>query len=246
VNNQINIGVVVPCYNEEKRLDIAVFKAYINQFNHHVFCFVNDGSSDQTKELLDNLKIELNHQIEVVHLPNNSGKAEAVRQGLLHLLSSKKMDFMGYMDADLATPLEEIHEIENIILQKNKSIVFGSRIIHLGAKIKRKFMRYFLGRVFATIVSQTILKLPIYDTQCGFKFFSTELLPAILNQPFQSKWFFDIEIFQRIAKNKGRQYVIDHGYEYFLNTWEDKGDTKLKISDFIKTPFELIKLKMNN
>ncbi len=239
----MKIGVVIPCYNEEKRLNSKEFSTFISQNENFVFCFVNDGSSDNTPHLLSDMKDTNPSKVEIIHLLKNRGKAEAVRNGLLLLAKDSSIDFIGYMDADLATPLLELHSIMSIIATKNKKVVFGSRIIHLGAKVKRNFFRFIFGRIFATIVSRWILELPIYDTQCGFKFFEKGDLSALIQDPFKSKWFFDIEIFKRFNLKYGKDYLNENGYECFLETWEDKLGTKLTIFDFLKTPIELIKLK---
>ena len=84
-------------------------------------------------------------------------------------------DFIGYLDADLATPIEEIDNLLNIIkTDSKKEVVFASRIQLIGNEIKRNFFRHFIGRIFATCVS-LLLKIKIYDTQCGAKIFSKKI-----------------------------------------------------------------------
>lgn len=240
----MKIGIVIPCYNEENRLNIIEFKNFISLNQDFKFCFVNDGSTDKTLNVIESLHKEFSEKVIVCNQTVNKGKAEAVRLGLNSFSEHESIDFIGYMDADLATPLSELFSIQNLIKNKRKNIIFGSRIIHLGAKVKRNFLRFIFGRIFATIVSRWILKLPIYDTQCGFKFFKKlELLP-IISDSFKSKWFFDIEIFKRYNQKYGPNYLVDNGYEYFLETWEDKVGTKITVIDFLKTPIELIKLKL--
>lgn len=134
------------------------------------FVFVNDESSDGTLDVLNKLA-DRNPQIaSVLHLPKNVGKAEAVRQGVLHAISSGA-DSVGFWNADLATPLNSIiHFLD--VLDRNESIelVMGARCKLLGRSVQRKLSRHYLGRVFATVVSM-LLRLGVYDTQCGAKVF---------------------------------------------------------------------------
>ena len=112
-------------------------------------------------------------------------------------------DFIGFLDADLAAPIEEIDNLLKIIkIDKTKEVVFASRIQLIGSEIKRNYFRHFFGRVFATGVSN-ILNLPVYDTQCGAKLFRTEHAELIFSEHFISRWFFDVELFARSIAGTG-------------------------------------------
>ena len=102
-------------------------------------------------------------------LEKNYGKGEAVRRGLMQGLS-KSYAYLGFADADLATPVTELARLYDVARAKDIAIVLGSRWLRIGARIERSGARHYLGRVFATFASQ-LLDLPIYDTQCGAKFF---------------------------------------------------------------------------
>jgi len=73
------------------------------------------------------------------------------------------------IDADLSTPLSEITRLLDITKTKSLDFVLGSRIKIIGSSIKRKAYRHFFGRIVATFIDSGILKLDIYDTQCGAK-----------------------------------------------------------------------------
>ena len=242
---KFKVGIIVPCYNEAKRISLGNFDTHVVSHSDHFFCFVNDGSSDGTLELLEQFAKRYPKQVYVVNNENNLGKAESVRKGVNYMFLLGKFDIIGFIDADLATPLFEIDETIKIFENPKKLIAFGSRIKHLGGNIERKFIRYLLGRIFATVVSNWLIKTPVYDTQCGFKFFRTTIIDDIFFKPFVSKWFFDIELFCRTIQTYKNIDINEISQERFLNTWQDVKGSKIKLSDYFKVPLELIKLKLH-
>ena len=103
------VHIVIPCFNEAERLNRDEVGVLLADPQVQII-FVDDGSTDGTLELLSDLRIEHPERIEVLPLPENIGKAEAVRKGLLHAVSSSA-DITGYLDADFATPASEIRVI---------------------------------------------------------------------------------------------------------------------------------------
>jgi dolichyl-phosphate beta-glucosyltransferase len=228
-----------PCYNEAERLDRVSLENFALQNPFVSFLGVNDGSQDQTLQVWNALSKKFPSQISVLNLPRNKGKAEAVRLGLLHALNWQSFDYIGYWDADFSTPLEEvkwfIYFSEGVL---RHSLIMGSRLARLGSTVKRKMMRHYLGRIFATLVS-VILDLKVYDTQCGAKLIKTEIIPSIFEKPFISKWFFDVEMLARLKKKIGHETAGEQILEVPLRTWTDIYGSKLKLSDWLKTPYEL-------
>lgn len=239
------ILVVVPCYNEEKRLHQEAFISFAHQTSNCGFIFVNDGSSDKTADVLESLQKKLTKQVGVINLSQNVGKAEAVRKGFCAAFNSPKTQFLAFWDADLATPLEELPRFIQILIDRpSVEMVFGARVKLMGHNIRRRLHRHYLGRIFATFVSLAI-GLKIYDTQCGAKMFCvTPTLQNIFRTPFKSKWIFDVEILARYIKerklNPGN--AEEKIYELPLTTWHDVTGSKLKVSDFGVACLELAKI----
>ena len=234
--------IVVPCYNEAERLDTSEFQHYVKECEFHCqFLFVNDGSTDDTQAILDKLSEQNPEQFRVLSLTQNSGKAEAVRQGLCLALKDQP-HVVGFWDADLATPLVGIEMMREIFFQHPKiQIVFGSRVKLLGRSIERRPIRHVLGRAFATIAS-LLLKLPVYDTQCGAKLFLVNpMLGEILSEPFHSRWVFDVEIIARAIQQTtgGAKSIVGMIYEYPLPAWRDVQGSKVKPMDFFRAIYEL-------
>ncbi len=235
--------IIVPCYNEGERLPITDFEKFVSNREDFAILFVNDGSSDNTQVLIDSLSNKFPGKIFSYKLNINSGKAEAVRQGFIYALQNINSDYYSYLDADLATPLEELNRLYSIISEnKNWQIIFGSRFKRLGVNINRKAYRHYFGRIIATFISM-ILKLPIYDTQCGAKVFRKELALSLFQSEFISRWLFDVEIFARIIKQKGREAIYDIAFEEPLQQWIEVGGSKINFRDMIKVPIELLRIK---
>ena len=232
--------IVVPCYNESKRLRQDDFLHYVEQNDDVAFLFANDGSRDNTLEVLQELTAK-HERLLMLDIQPNGGKAEAVRKGMLYAAEQYKPDYIAFWDADLATPLEEIEPMVKWA-DKGYDAVMGLRLMRLGAKVKRKTMRHYLGRCFATVASM-MLKLPVYDTQCGSKLFRREVVEAIFQEQFITRWLFDVELLARYKQRYGVEQAIQKIYEYPLFQWEDVDGSQLKSRDFFKAPLELMKIR---
>ncbi len=225
--------IVVPCYNEEQRLPTEQFQRFLCESPIRLV-FVDDGSRDKTLERLNCLREDREDRVSVLRSPSNQGKAEAVRMGLNFALD-QGAEYAGYWDADLATPLDAIPEFMEIFAARSDlDMVFGSRVKLLGRHVIRRTSRHYLGRVFATVVS-LMLRLPIYDTQCGAKIFRVRPgTRALTAEPFQTRWVFDVEILARYIRQLGSaQIAAERIYEYPLTVWEDVGGSKVKPLDFV-------------
>jgi glycosyltransferase involved in cell wall biosynthesis len=234
-------GIVIPCYNEYDRLDSQKIADFLTNKSDVLLLFVDDGSNDNTKSLLQNMQ---NHHesIECYFLSENKGKAEAVRLGLNHLLD-KQIPFIGYFDADFSTPLHYIDVFTKELESKDNNylIVMGSRIRRLGSEINRKPIRHVLGRIFATLASFS-LQMPVYDTQCGAKLFHRSVAEKAFQKSFLSRWLFDVEIIARSIVEFGYFKTKKSILEYPLEVWKDEGNSRIKLKDTLIMPAALIKL----
>jgi hypothetical protein len=152
-------------------------------------------------------------------------------------------EYIGFWDADLATPLSAIPQFLEVIEgHPHLHMIFGSRIRLLGRTIRRNPARHYLGRIFATAASKT-LSLPIYDTQCGAKIFkATPDLAQVLALPFISRWIFDVEIIARYIQLRGREFCFNSIYEFPLDSWEDVAGSKVGPFDFFYAAFDILRI----
>ena len=242
------ICLIIPCYNEEKRLrkkSEKEFSDFLLMHNNVYLCFVNDGSADGTCNILNSFKKNEPKRVIILSLEKNSGKAEAVRQGVKHVSGLRRFDFIGYWDADLATPLRELAHIL-AAFERNPGCQFamGSRIKRLGSTIERKVIRHITGRIFATF-SSLILKLPVYDSQCGAKVFRSEVADMLFSDPFIAQWLFDVEVIARLRNRLGRNVVLGATVEIPLNSWIDVAGSKLRMKHLIRVSFDLLKINLH-
>lgn len=237
---QHNTSIVIPCYNEEKGISYFEYSTFLYNNPEAFICFVNDGSTDNTLEILSVLKSKHESQIHILSLDENSGKAEAVRAGIIYCNQNLQHQYIGYLDADLATTLEEFIELRNH-LQGEVIFSFGSRIRKIGSIIERQNSRFLIGRVVATFISN-ILDIKVYDTQCGSKLFTREISEELFQKEFISKWLFDVEIFFRMIHLFGKEKAIKKMHEAPLKLWVEKGDSKVKFTYGFKLWFDLFEI----
>jgi len=228
--------IVVPCYNEARGLNTQAFKAFSHERYHVRFLFVDDGSTDETWDVLQSLSALDGERFLICRLPRNVGKGEAVRQGLLQAFRGNP-DYVGYWDADLATPLSAIPAFCDMLNTSQFEMVFGARVRLLGRVIERGPLRHYAGRIFATMAS-LVLGVPIYDTQCGAKIFrGSPAVSSLFKGKFITRWLFDIEILARLIQSYGlnRRHIEKVVYEFPLNEWHDVVGSKVRARDFAKS-----------
>ena len=238
-----NTSIVIPCYNEEKGISNSDYSNFLENNPETLICFVNDGSKDNTLGVLNVLKAKHDAQIHILSLEKNSGKAEAVRAGINYSNQNFQHKYIGYLDADLATTLEEFINLRNY-LTGEVVFSFGSRIRKIGSTIDRENSRFLIGRVVATFISN-ILDIKVYDTQCGSKLFTKQISEELFQKEFISKWLFDVEIFYRMIHLFEREKAITKMHEVPLKLWVEKGDSKVKFTYGFKLWFDLYKIRRN-
>jgi glycosyltransferase involved in cell wall biosynthesis len=238
------VTLVVPCYNEVARFPVDRFADALQRQANLTLLLVNDGSRDGTLDLLRSFEQAHPTRASVLNLERNGGKAEAVRAGVQQAIEAGA-PLVGYWDADLATPLEELPRfVEVFDTSPQVLIVLGSRVRLLGHRVVRSAMRHYLGRVFATAASLA-LNVPVYDTQCGAKVFRGNAMMAdAFGEPFASRWCFDVELLFRVLiaheEEQPRRLAHDWMRELPLASWQDVAGSKLKSSDFVHAAGDLL------
>ena len=238
----VHLILVIPCYNEERRLPVDELRAFGVPGMHVELCLVNDGSRDGTLRLIESLHAEDPQRFSVVNMSRNSGKAEAVRSGI-NAAMARQPDLVGFWDADLATPLSELTDFLNVFGARPEiEMVFAARVRLLGRSISRNPRRHYVGRVGATLISSS-LGLAVYDTQCGAKLFRvSDPMREIFARPFLSRWIFDVEIIARFVLQRGRDAAARAIYELPIKRWHDVQGSKVRSTDFLRALKDLWKI----
>jgi hypothetical protein len=192
---------------------------------------------------LSKLALDFPEGVEVLPLPRNVGKGEAVRAGFNYAFERGARQVL-FCDADFATgPLDLLRICNTLSEHPECKAVIGSRIALSGSHIDRSTFRHFSGRVFATLVSLT-LGTRIYDTQCGAKAFTVDSeVRQVFSKPFLSRWAFDVEVIGRllrIERSKKNQAII---LELPLANWADVPGSKLNFFSQLRTVAELLKIR---
>ena len=218
------VAVVIPCYNEALRLQTEEFIHFSKRQPNTIFYFVDDGSTDKTLQKLEALQKDIPDSVRILSMQTNKGKAEAVRRGIIDAAGTNEFSHIGYLDADLSTSISEWNRLCQIAVDNSYDYIIGSRIKLLDAVIKRSAFRHIVGRFLATVIDSRY-SFGIYDTQCGAKCFTTELARLVSEEPFRTRWFFDVEILLRMRNRQPAAL----GAEIPLKAWHDPGHSHIGI-----------------
>ena len=228
------LSVVIPAYNEERRLPetLKKIREYLSlqDYSWEVI-IVNDGSKDGTAYAVSTLIYQW-PQFKLIDNPQNQGKGAVVRQGMLVSRGNWRL----FMDADNSTDISEIEELWPET--KDCQVIAGSRYLKKDSiKIKQPLIRRIVSR-FGNWLIRILLGVNLKDTQCGFKLFSAKAAQEIFPKQTIMRWGFDIEILA-IARKKGfkiKEVAVD---------WYDAEGSQVKKSATFKTLKELIIIKWN-
>lgn len=230
--------VVVPVFNEQKRFPFSAFSSHLSSPKSHFFLFVDDGSTDGSLELLQKLAKAWPEQVKVILKTKNTGKADAIREGIMATKQWKAFSHLAYWDADLSAPLGQISYLAEYILGKEEVIlVMGSRKPHPSHTISTSWWRFMLGRSFSKLVN-FIYQLPYYDTQCGAKILAAAPLFQICERPFITSWLVDLEIILRLKKDFPYKEIL----EIPLISWSHRKGSKFRVHHIFKIIYDIRKL----
>ncbi|MCR4881690.1 MAG: glycosyltransferase [bacterium] len=232
-------AVIIPCFNEEKRINIGQYMDSLGDFSSKVF-LVDDGSRDKTFAVLKKLEKMAPDRFIAVKAPQNMGKAEAVRLGLNTALD-KNFRHIGFLDADLAVKFSEIPNFLRVFQNVPEvNSVVGVRLNLAGHKLDRSAGKYFAQGIIARMAN-LLFSPKISDTQCGAKMFSADVLRPTTREPFISRWLFDMELLKRISdlpQSKGKNWL----FEFPVTSWSEMGGSKRKFSDYAKCLKDFFKI----
>ncbi|MEA3295937.1 MAG: dolichyl-phosphate beta-glucosyltransferase [Patescibacteria group bacterium] len=232
----IHLSLIIPTYNEEKRI-IDTLKKIDKYLSHQSYDYeiivVNDGSKDNTAEIVKKIIPEIKN-LELIDNIKNNGKGFVVRQGI----KRAKGEYIIFTDADNSTDIKQIEKIF-AEFEKGYKVIIGSRDIK-GAVIAvpQPWWRIALGNIFNLIVQIISGLYGIWDTQCGFKGFTKQVAQDIFSKCEINRFAFDVEV---LAIAKKMKYKIKEIPIIWINSTE----SKVGFKSMVKMLFEVIKVRYN-
>jgi glycosyltransferase involved in cell wall biosynthesis len=193
------VSIVIPAFNEEKRLPAALRNTIEflkkQQYSAEIIV-VSDGSKDGTKNTVDSFVHEFPSLWLIEYFPNR-GKGFAVKTGML----AARGEYRLFMDADYAVPIDYLSDFL-IAMDSDDKIIIGSRALK-GSLIQthQQYIREKLAKLFG-VLQRFVLKLPVMDTQCGFKLFGAKTAEKLFNQITYDCAYFDAELLYIAHRSK--------------------------------------------
>jgi len=235
---KIYLSVVIPAYNEEKGISKTLLDIdqYLSEQKYtYEIVVVNDGSSDNTSQVINKLA-ELIKGLRLIDNKKNHGKGWVVRQGMLESKGEVRL----FTDADNATSIDHFEKMVPL-LEKGYQIVIGSRDKKdaQGAKqaVPQSFLKRQLGN-FGNLLIQLVAVPGIWDTQCGFKAYTAKATEDIFGRSLIDRWGFDIEALA-LARKLGYKIGIIPVY------WVNNPNSRVSLKGYLNTFRELFKIKWN-
>lgn len=184
------LSVIIPAYNEAERIPktLLAMDAHLSKASYsYEILVVNDGSRDNTAEVVANMAKVVKH-LALIDIKENHGKGSVVREGMLKATGDIRL----FTDADNSTSVDQVEAMFPFI-KEGYGMVIGSRAI-AGAKLDppEPLYRAIIGKALNLIV-QALLLPGIWDTQCGFKAYTAKAAEEIFGVAKIATWGFDVE-----------------------------------------------------
>ena len=232
----INISIIIPVFNEERRLPRTFLALSMLSkdplFSGADIIFVDDGSRDGTRKLIENFKSGKN--VKLVSYEKNRGKGFAVKQGMM----AADNDYALFLDADMSTPLGELKKFAPF-MEQGAHVIIGTRKA-AGARVLKHqpFLRQKMGEVY-TALANLATGARVSDFTCGFKCFSMEAIHKIFPYARIDRWSYDAEILYlaRLRNLKIHEVPV---------SWSNDEDSRVRLGkDALQSFTDLLKIRLN-
>jgi glycosyltransferase involved in cell wall biosynthesis len=184
------ISVLMPAYNEGDRIfdNLGITRSVLKNLSEQwEIIVINDGSYDDTYAEAVRAS-DLYPEIRIVTLPENQGKGYALRRGFREV----KGDLVVFLDADLELPPDQLDHFLKPIRENQADVVIGSKY-HPLSQVDYPKRRKVISWIYAKII-WLLFRIPLRDTQSGFKVFKKEVLDSIFPKILCNRFAYDIEI----------------------------------------------------
>lgn len=198
-----HISLVIPCYNESDRIGLLYsgIKEFIAAWPAKTeVIIINDGSRDNTQELLREHQVYKEHQNVIkIYNQENTGKGGALKHGVL----KAEGKIILTLDADMAArPVELLKWTERLQNGFEENVIYiGSREHRDSEIINERFKRKLAGNIFNLIV-RSVTPLKVKDSQCGFKLYDSTVAHQLFGELQTMGWAHDVELLYRAHSRK--------------------------------------------
>ncbi len=236
MNKKPSLSIVIPCYNEEQRIEKAISGALAAvECSGRVteIIVVDDGSEDDTFRLGSELCASDDRLLIVQR--SHQGKGGAIKAGV----ELSRGDIIFTADADWSMPPEQIVRfIEELDKREDVQIVISSREVDGAVRHDEPMSRHIIGRAFNMFVRAVALT-GVHDSQCGFKAYRAQAAHQVFSNLKTKGWAFDVEVLAR-ARRLGlplSEIPID---------WRYDADSRLNtIKDSLTMTYAVIKIRID-
>lgn len=233
----ILLSVVVPCFNEELRFRDGFnhYYSYLKKQNYNwELIFVNDGSGDKTKLLLER-SANVHRNIKSISYKENKGKGFAIVKGI----EKAKGKYILFSDLDHSVPIATVGKFLRYFEQGFQVIIASRRVKGSRILIHQNLIRELLGRGFS-FLTKFVIDSKITDATCGFKAFEKSVAKKISSKISIYDWAFDAEILFLCKK-----YNIKIFHAPVI--WSNVGGSKVSISkDIFRSFISLLTIRLND
>ncbi len=228
-NNKQQSGIllVIPCFNDSKRLaeffpELCI--ACQNIADEIGIQVVDDGSTPEecsnTAKIVEEQRVQFEAVRPLIPLPNNVGKGGAIYAGWR---SATSENWLAFVDADGAIPAVEVARLcGSVTTHQSLDGILSSRVLMLGHDIERTMTRHIAGRVYATL-AKILVGVPVYDSQCGFKIFKRSSLEQVKADLKTLRFGFDMEIIANLHLSGGQLLEMP------IRQWRDVPGAKVRL-----------------
>ena len=237
-----SLSIIIPAYNEETRLPSTLLEVtnYLaaSEWRPVEILVVDDGSSDGTVQVAQRHAESVARKgcrIRVLRNPGNHGKGFAVRHGMQEGVG----DWLLFTDADLSTPIAELEKLWAAVQGGDVAVAIGSRALDRSLiGVRQPEFRERAGQIFNWVM-RMVLRLPLHDTQCGFKLFRQDAARAVFERQQLDRFGFDAEALF-IARKLGfeiREVPV---------RWNDVAGSKVSMLSGARGFADLVRVRLND
>lgn len=224
----MKLSIVIPVYNEEKTLLKILEKVRAQPFDKEII-LVDDGSTDGTREILENLEFS---EVRVFLHQENQGKGAALRTGFKEVTG----DIVIIQDADLEYNPEEYGSLIQPILDDYADVVYGARF--LGGPHRVLYFWHYCGNKLLTLITNVLFNINLNDMETCYKVFRKEALEGV--EITSNRFGFEPEITARMVRANQRIYEVP--ISYFGRTYEE--GKKITWKDGVSAVYTLLRFRL--